>query len=292
MTIGDPESEIGEGFYVGHLLDGAQLSRRDRAMIKSAAHNSEALEDITSAMIDMAPELDGSTNCPIGQAEPDREPDDHLVQLTKPDGATLSQTSRFNRFRRGRGRGVLHADALDGQDEASESVAGTDLPEDIIQMLNGSNMGEESCDDGECPPELVKAENDAFAMHFKAKQKIMEIKKLRNYYQKPQSKEERAKEIQNRMKEEPCNKCGQLGHWSRECPSKQKVNAANVVQTPPPSAPHQVAVTWTPPKPDEETAWSTLALLQELQQEAIQKAEYRASGSGPGRKVRPAARPR
>ena len=176
MTIGDPDSEIGEGFYVGHILDGAQLSRRDRAMIKSAAHNSEKLEDITSAMIDMAPELDGSTSCPIGQAEPDREPDDHLVQLTKPDGATLSQTSRFSRFRRGRGRGVLHADALNGKDEASESVAGTDLPDDILQILNDSNLGEESCDDGECPPELVKAENDAFAMQFKAKQKIMEIK--------------------------------------------------------------------------------------------------------------------
>ena len=48
--------EIGETFFVGHLLDHARLSRRDRAMLKAKAGGevNEAL--VTAAMIELAPD--------------------------------------------------------------------------------------------------------------------------------------------------------------------------------------------------------------------------------------------
>lgn len=78
---------------------------------------------------------------------------------------------------------------------------------------------EENLDEEQLPPELTQFENEAFAMHFKARQKIAEVKKLRQYFKRPDADEQK-RLLAEKMKTSPCHKCGELGHWSRECPQK------------------------------------------------------------------------
>ena len=79
----DQEIQMGECFYIGHLLDNAKLTRRDKARIKTRA-GSEYEEDVTNAMIELAPELEGEPGLSIGSSEPNaaaaRHGDDFLVQ--------------------------------------------------------------------------------------------------------------------------------------------------------------------------------------------------------------------
>lgn len=90
-------------------------------------------------------------------------------------------------------------------------------------LENGSLAGIEEegpgLDEEACPPELDDAENEAFAMHFKVKQKIAEVRKLRQYFKRP-DQEEKKKLLAEKMRTSPCHRCGELGHWSRECPQK------------------------------------------------------------------------
>ena len=65
----DHEMQMGECFYMGHLLDNAKLTRKDKVMVKTRA-GSDYEEDITNAMIELAPELEGESGYPIGSSEP------------------------------------------------------------------------------------------------------------------------------------------------------------------------------------------------------------------------------
>ena len=97
--------------------------------------------------------------------------------------------------------------------------------EEVENELDDDYMAEEEAD--QLPPELVEASHEAYAMHFKAKQKIAEVKKLRQYFRRPeQMLEERKKIIAEKMKTAPCHKCGELGHWSRECPQRGHATGA------------------------------------------------------------------
>ena len=87
--------------------------------------------------------------------------------------------------------------------------------------------GEESYDEADLSVEILAAKHEAFGMHFKAKQRIAEIKKLGQYYRKPVDNEERKKIISEKMKTNPCHTRGQLGHWSRECPMKAQAVLAS-----------------------------------------------------------------
>ncbi|CAE7942499.1 unnamed protein product [Symbiodinium sp. KB8] len=84
----------------------------------------------------------------------------------------------------------------------------------------------EDLDEGDMPPELLMRENEAFGMQHKAKQKIAEVKKLRQYYRKPDNDAKR-KALAEQMKVNPCHNCGELGHWSRECPLPPKASATH-----------------------------------------------------------------
>ena len=73
---------MGERFYVGHLLDHARLTRRDKALIKTHAA-AETESAITSAMMELSAELEGEGGFPIGQAEAQlsgAQGEEHLVQ--------------------------------------------------------------------------------------------------------------------------------------------------------------------------------------------------------------------
>ena len=74
------------------------------------------------------------------------------------------------------------------------------------------------------PPELDDQEHMAMAAFHKAKARVLEVRKARGYFQKPepttQSSPERQARLKEMMKHAPCRACGQFGHWSRdkECP--------------------------------------------------------------------------
>eukprot|EP00438_Fugacium_kawagutii_P010864 Skav216248 [mRNA] locus=scaffold20:99205:112201:+ [translate_table: standard] len=198
----DKAMEMGEFFYTGLLLDGARITRKDRVMIKTRA-GSDAEEDITNAMIELSAELEGESGCPIGVSEPTaaaRQGDEFLVQRGAGDGVP-------NRFV----KKEVHAVEAEGP-----------LWDDLESVAEETALEEES----DFPPEVVNATNEAYAMHFKARQKIAEVKKLRQYFRRPETAEERKKAIAEKMKTSPCHKCGELGHWSKECPLRGHATGA------------------------------------------------------------------
>ena len=65
----DSSLEMGERFYVGHLLDHARLTRRDKALVRTRA-GEDTEEAVTNALVELAAELEGEPGCPIGASEP------------------------------------------------------------------------------------------------------------------------------------------------------------------------------------------------------------------------------
>ena len=192
----DSGMQMGECFYVGHLLDNAQLTKKDKVMIKTRA-GCDREEEITNAMIDLAPELEGAMGCPIGHGEPTvaaKQGDEFLVQRP---------TDSSSRYRK---------------DVKETNVADADLGPLPEEFVDGAQEEEDFEDVEAVPPEILAVENEAFALQFKARQKIAEVRKLRQYFRK--DPDERKKAIAEKMKVAPCHKCGELGHWSRECPQR------------------------------------------------------------------------
>ena len=209
----DASLAMGDRFYVGHLLDHSRLTRKDRVMVKARA-GGEGLEEITAALVEMAPELEGEQGYPIGQAEPQlggANGEEHLVQR--------NFTGIANRFK----KAAFVADTLEempGEEMHSMADPGLD-----------DNLGEDSLDEQADNLEVLHAEHEALAMQFRARQKIAEIRKLRNFYKKSDP-EERKRLLQEKMKSNPCHTCGEYGHWSRECPKgKNAVNPVLVTQS-------------------------------------------------------------
>ena len=193
----DESLEMGEKFYVGHLLDHARLTRRDKVLVRARA-GEETEESITNALVELAAELEGEHGCPIGASEPNvagSTGEEHLVQ----------RSSGYGLFGRKPGAKAAMAAEVDG----SEDDHGSEM----------ADLAEEFVED-DVPVEMMEMEREAYALHFRAKQKMAEVKKLRQYYRKGDSSEERRKALQEKMRNTACHACGEIGHWSRECPKK------------------------------------------------------------------------
>ena len=206
----DSSLTMGEAFFAGHLLDHAHLSRRDKAMVKTTA--------------------------PFGCG---RAPGDECfggIGLGTGRGAGISPENGTAGQAR-MASGTPGSRAASRHSFAAECGEGADYEED---------PGDEDFEEGDTPPELMVRENEAFAMQYKAKQKIAEVRKLRQYYRKPDNEAKR-KALSEQMKVNPCHNCGELGHWSRECPhpkgggsSSGKPQQVLVARTrAPPSVPSQ-----------------------------------------------------
>ena len=226
--------QMGECFFTGHLLDGARLSRKDKVMIKTRA-GSDREVDVTNAMVELAPELEGEHGFPIGNSEPNaaaRQGEEFLIQRP--------ENSRFAK---------KEVNAVEFDPFAEENP---EIEDDASLVLEEFD-----------PPELVQAANEAFALQHKAKQRIMEVRKLRQYYRRPDRPEqdERRRALQEKMRTSPCHRCGEIGHWSRECPQRNNAVAAT-------------AVKGSPSAKTAEEEWSALVSL------CHQPASVAASASG------------
>ena len=236
----DEAMQMGECFFIGHLLDGARLTRKDKVMIKTKA-GIDREEEVVNAMVELAPELEGEPGFPIGGSEPNiaaRQGEELLVQ-----------------------RGEKYG--LPGKKEVNMVDYDNPFGEELFDVEEEDGHVEEEMD----PPELVHAAHEAFAMHHKAKQRIMEIKKLRQYFRKPDP-DERRRMLQEKMKTSPCHRCGQLGHWSRECP--QKSNGTGLAVSKPSGS--------SPPNVEDE--WSTLVALCKQPQAVSAPGAYKERFAG------------
>ena len=62
---------------------------------------------------------------------------------------------------------------------------------------------------------------EVYAQEYKAKKKVNELKQMRQYFQRGNSEKTKAW-VREQQKKEPCFLCDKLGHWSQECPLRQK----------------------------------------------------------------------
>ena len=287
-----PEYQVGTKFYIGHLLDAARFTKRDLALIKAASGgvlDDEAA--VTNSMIDLADQLEGQSGCPIGKGEPTLDQEDkYLVQKATTSGTSSTASTSvdsyagqrnsfrrkpFRRFPRRKVRDALMAILEeDDQDEG-------DPDQDWAAMQLQDALGEDSVDEededamtsfsnpmssGSSTPEqsvLVSSQGSAvpdskefmeiYAQEYKARQRVREIKKMRQYFQKGKGGGKGGRDpaaqrwIEEQQKTEPCFLCHKLGHWSQECPYRTSKQ----------SGPHSTNVTF-PAAVSQRTEWDLL----------------------------------
>ena len=290
-----PEYQVGTKFYIGHLLDAARFTKRDLALIKAASGGSLDDEGaVTNAMIDLADQLEGQAGCVIGKGEPTLDQEDkYLVQKASSSGGSTTAVSSdqgsgyrgfkrrpFKRFPKRKVRDALMA-ILEEEDPEEGDQDGDWVAAQLQEALGEESMDEDdedgmtsfsnpmtssttpsteqsvlvSATGGSSATEGPNQMMEIYAQEYKARQRVREIKKMRQYFQKGSGKG-RTRDpaaqrwIEEQQKTEPCFLCHKLGHWSQECPyrtSKQQ-------------GPHSTNVTF-PAGVSQQTEWD---LLQEL----------------------------
>ena len=239
----DASLSMGERFFVGHLLDHAKLTRRDKAMLKTHAGEDSEI-GITGAMMELSAELEGEAGFPIGQAE---------GQLSGAQGEEFMVQRGVVGFRFPRTeKAALAAEVQDAETATQMSFHMESVPEEP--------GGEESLDEGDAamPADVLHAEHEALALQYKARQKMAEVKKLRNFYRK--------NEDGKKPKLVKCFVCDEPGHIARDCPKvRGTLNSSNQVL---------VATSQPPGKNDpEEMEWDLLASLRSITEELPNKAK-------------------
>ena len=229
----DAGFEVGDHFFVGFLLDNAEITLRDRAMVMNAARHLNTIEAVIPALRRLGPLLQGSA--PIGRSEHNRPAlpwPGTQAPAVRPDSGSAnsgrwaprkSNSSYFPNSRK-----PFHA-----VNQVGPEVAPADPDSEDQGWLDEGAHDLENPDapqpaETECPPELEDQEHMAMAAFYKAKARVLDVRKARGFFQKPeptaQSSPERQARLKEMMKHAPCRACGQFGHWSRdkECPMQER----------------------------------------------------------------------
>ena len=201
---------MGERFFVGHLLDHARITKRDKAMIKTHAVKETEIA-ITEAMMELAAELEGEAGCPIGQSE---------SQVSGANGEEHMVQRGVVGFRFGK-KEVKPALAVDGADDVGTEMAYS------LDGIAEEGPGNDSCDEPDLPADVLHAEHEALALQFKAKQKMAEVRKMRNYYRKNDGDGRKG----GGRGAARCFVCDEVGHLARDCPRAKAVNPSPVLMT-------------------------------------------------------------
>ena len=253
--------KVGSHFYLGHLLDAAKLTRKDEALVKTAAGGLKDENRVVNALLELADQLEGQPGCPIGQGEPNLPDEDQfLVQKGRGDHGRVDRAGRGDRpgvrprdhhgqrqghdgkFRRRFGKKwkqVFHA-ILEDDSEGEGST--TSEQEGSGSEARGDSDGAEgtlSTSAGSPPEHSDNLPAEVYAQEYKAKKKVNELKQMRQFFQKGTNSEKTKAWVKEQQKKEPCFLCGKLGHWSQECQHGRNPHAVHVTSAGTSSGPDQ-----------------------------------------------------
>ena len=229
--------KVGSRFYLGHLLDGAQLSGKDQALVRTTAGGLSEEMKVINSLLELADQLEGKVGFPIGRGEPEMPDDDeYLVQKRGRDREGMPsmpykrdrderhrRTNKYRKFRQ-----VFHA-ILEDDDEAEQMPSeafGEDGPDNEAASSTSESTSRIDEDEDE---DIMPAE--VYAQEYRAKKKINELKQMRQFF-KGGHTDKTKQWVKEQQKKEPCFLCQKLGHWSRECPdraSKKPTRPAHAV---------------------------------------------------------------
>ena len=233
----DPNFGMGERFFVGHLLDGAQITGRDRAMVLGGAGHKLTESDVCDALRRLGPHLAGKV--PIGVSEHIRPTLERL-----PEGPRRGPPRRPGRmWLRGANDTMQASNGSGGSSELDLCAAYAGTPSAGTPTRDEANEEIEVHYQEELVPEeftellneAMLADYETFQVTGRLSGRAQDLTRLRGHYSREalaHKDSERAARIEKLKQERPCRKCGALGHWSRDpaCPQNQGQHGANVVE--------------------------------------------------------------